>query len=98
MALFADPAEPAQHTSPGSVKYVQGSLDLSELMAEIRCLRIQLERSIQTNTALRLKLEEQLQNRQLRTEGSPSTININYLMASGQRSAAGRRLYCGKLQ
>ncbi|XP_032905294.1 myomegalin-like isoform X3 [Amblyraja radiata] len=89
--LKENKTETAQHTSPGSVKYVQGSLDLSELMAEIRCLRIQLERSIQTNTALRLKLEEQLQ---LRTEGSPSTININYLMASGQRSAAGRRLYC----
>lgn len=33
---------------------------LSLLLAEIRSLRIQLEKSIQTNNALRLKLEEQL--------------------------------------
>ncbi|XP_051893084.1 CDK5 regulatory subunit-associated protein 2 isoform X3 [Pristis pectinata] len=85
--------EPVRHESHGSVKHFQGSVDLNELMAEIRCLRIQLERSIQTNTALRQKLEEQLQKRQLRNEGSPSTININYLLARGQRSAGGRRLY-----
>ena len=30
------------------------------LLAEIRSLRVQLEKSIQTNNALRLKLEEQL--------------------------------------
>ncbi|XP_078282588.1 CDK5 regulatory subunit-associated protein 2 isoform X3 [Rhinoraja longicauda] len=92
--LKENKTEPAQHMSLGSVKYFGGSVDLSELMAGIRCLRIQLERSIQTNTALRQKLEEQLQKRQLRTEGSPSTININYHLTRGQRSAGGRRLYC----
>ncbi|XP_059214660.1 CDK5 regulatory subunit-associated protein 2 isoform X2 [Centropristis striata] len=55
-----------------------GSVDLSELLVEIRHLRLQLERSIQTNTALRQKLEEQL----LRGPNRPETININYLLSS----------------
>uniref|UniRef100_UPI00398EAB2A CDK5 regulatory subunit-associated protein 2 isoform X3 n=1 Tax=Pristiophorus japonicus TaxID=55135 RepID=UPI00398EAB2A len=85
--------EPAQQMSHGSVKQFQGSIDLNELLTEIRCLRIQLERSIQTNTALRQKLEEQLQKGQLRNEGSPSTININYLLTREQRRSGNRRLY-----
>lgn len=55
-----------------------GSLDLSELLLEIKHLRLQLERSIQTNTALREKLEEQL----LRKPNRSETININYLLSS----------------
>lgn len=55
-----------------------GSLDLRELLSEIRHLRVQLERSIQTNTALRQKLEEQL----LRGPNRSETININYLLSS----------------
>lgn len=55
-----------------------GSVDLSELLSEIRHLRLQLERSIQTNTALRQKLEEQL----LRGPNRSETININYLLSS----------------
>ncbi|XP_028318007.1 CDK5 regulatory subunit-associated protein 2 isoform X2 [Gouania willdenowi] len=55
-----------------------GSLDLSELLTEIRHLRLQLERSIQTNTALRQRLEEQL----LRGSNRSETININYLLSS----------------
>ncbi|XP_016894041.1 CDK5 regulatory subunit-associated protein 2 isoform X4 [Cynoglossus semilaevis] len=55
-----------------------GSVDLSELLSEIRQLRLQLERSIQTNTALRQKLEEQL----LRGANRSETININYLLSS----------------
>lgn len=54
------------------------SLDLSELLLEIRHLRLQLERSIQTNTALRQRLEEQL----LRGPNRSETININYLLSS----------------
>ncbi|XP_069370322.1 CDK5 regulatory subunit-associated protein 2 isoform X7 [Paralichthys olivaceus] len=54
------------------------SLDLSELLSEIRHLRLQLERSIQTNTALRQRLEEQL----LRGPNRSETININYLLSS----------------
>ncbi|XP_042365374.1 CDK5 regulatory subunit-associated protein 2 isoform X2 [Plectropomus leopardus] len=55
-----------------------GSVDLGELLMEIRHLRLQLERSIQTNTALRQRLEEQL----LRGSKRPETININYLLSS----------------
>ncbi|KAM4532788.1 uncharacterized protein V3H82_026516 [Fundulus diaphanus] len=55
-----------------------GAVDLGELLSEIRHLRLQLERSIQTNTALRHKLEEQL----LRGAGRSETININYLLSS----------------
>lgn len=55
-----------------------GPVDLSELLQEIRRLRLQLERSIQTNTALRQRLEEQL----LRGPNRSDTININYLLSS----------------
>lgn len=55
-----------------------GPVDLSELLMEIRHLRLQLERSIQTNTALRERLEEQL----LRGANRSETININYLLSS----------------
>ena len=54
------------------------SVDLGELLSEIRHLRLQLERSIQTNTALRQRLEEQL----LRGPNRSETININYLLSS----------------
>ncbi|XP_048415044.2 myomegalin isoform X5 [Stegostoma tigrinum] len=87
--------EPPQQISQESVKYFQGSIDLNELLTEIHCLRIQLERSIQTNTSLRQKLEEQLQQGQIKAEGSPSTININYLLAREQRRAGSRRLFQG---
>ncbi|KAI4905002.1 hypothetical protein NFI96_016457 [Prochilodus magdalenae] len=53
-----------------------GKVDLSELLSEVRRLRLQLERSIQTNTALRHKLEQKLLSR----SDGPSTININYLL------------------
>ncbi|KAK7131585.1 hypothetical protein R3I94_016644 [Phoxinus phoxinus] len=57
--------------------YEGGSaVDMSELLGEIRQLRVQLERSIQTNTTLRQRLEQQLLTRTDHT----STININYLL------------------
>ncbi|XP_056874213.1 CDK5 regulatory subunit-associated protein 2 isoform X6 [Takifugu flavidus] len=56
------PSEAPQDPAPS------GSWDLSELLSEIRHLRLQLEKSIQTNTALREKLEEQL----LKDEGGRS--------------------------
>ncbi|XP_036384341.1 CDK5 regulatory subunit-associated protein 2 isoform X2 [Megalops cyprinoides] len=75
-------SELAQDASnPGS-----GALDLSELLSEIRHLRVQLERSIHTNNALRQKLEEQLQRGVARPEGSHSTILINYLPPREARS------------
>ncbi|XP_061764194.1 CDK5 regulatory subunit-associated protein 2 isoform X13 [Nerophis ophidion] len=60
-----------------------GSLDLAELLSEIRHLRLQLERSIDNNTLLRHKLEEQLQRGAARSE----TININYLMSSADEGS-----------
>ncbi|XP_072310730.1 CDK5 regulatory subunit-associated protein 2 [Eucyclogobius newberryi] len=54
------------------------TVDLAELMSEIKHLRLQLERSIQTNNALRLKLEEQISHGPNHSE----TININYLLSS----------------
>ncbi|KAM6975679.1 LOW QUALITY PROTEIN: CDK5 regulatory subunit-associated protein 2 [Tautogolabrus adspersus] len=69
-------SEPTQ--DPVSVPPSSGSIDLSELLQEIRHLRLQLERSIQTNTALRQRLEEQL----LRGPNRSETININYLLSS----------------
>lgn len=81
-------------TSAGSSEAPQnpvpsGLWDLTELLSEIRHLRLQLEKSIQTNTALREKLEEQLLKGAHRSE----TININYLLSSPgtQRSP---RLVC----
>ncbi|XP_029300550.1 LOW QUALITY PROTEIN: CDK5 regulatory subunit-associated protein 2 [Cottoperca gobio] len=65
-------------SSEATQEPVSGSVDLSELLLEIRRLRLQLERSIQTNTALRQRLEEQL----LREPNRSETININYLLSS----------------
>lgn len=62
----------------GSAEVLREPVDLSELLLEIRHLRLQLERSIQTNTALRERLEEQL----LRGHKHSETININYLLSS----------------
>ncbi|XP_077441671.1 CDK5 regulatory subunit-associated protein 2 isoform X1 [Vanacampus margaritifer] len=58
--------------------------DLSELLSEIRHLRVQLERSIHTNSTLRQRLEEQL------WRGGPcsETININYLLSSADEGSA----------
>ncbi|XP_068429681.1 CDK5 regulatory subunit-associated protein 2 isoform X3 [Clinocottus analis] len=64
--------------SEASQEVASGPVDLSELLLEIRQLRLQLERSIQTNTALRQRLEEQL----LRGPNRSETININYLLSS----------------
>lgn len=60
----------------GSGSESGSAVDLSELLAEIRQLRVQLERSIQINTTLRQRLEQQLLTR----TDPRSTININYLL------------------
>ncbi|XP_074149016.1 CDK5 regulatory subunit-associated protein 2 isoform X4 [Sminthopsis crassicaudata] len=52
--------EPRQDMSEECRKEQNHLLDLHELLTEIQNLRIQLERSIETNNALRNKLEEQL--------------------------------------
>uniref|UniRef100_A0A4W5RQV6 CDK5 regulatory subunit associated protein 2 n=1 Tax=Hucho hucho TaxID=62062 RepID=A0A4W5RQV6_9TELE len=69
----------AQQSGPGSGSG-SNQVDLGELLSEIRHLRLQLERSIQTNTSLRQRLEEQL----LRDPNRPDTININYLLATSE--------------
>ncbi|XP_076850493.1 uncharacterized protein LOC143500301 isoform X1 [Brachyhypopomus gauderio] len=60
----------------GCVCADSGTVDLSELLSEVHRLHLQLERSVQTNTALLQKLEQQLLTR----SDAPSTININYLL------------------
>ncbi|XP_029108693.1 CDK5 regulatory subunit-associated protein 2 isoform X2 [Scleropages formosus] len=74
--------------SQGTPAPASGTLDLSELLSEIRHLRLQLERSIHTNNALRQKLEEQLLRGSDKAEGPPSTININYLLSAESRFSA----------
>uniref|UniRef100_A0A8C3JF00 CDK5 regulatory subunit-associated protein 2 n=1 Tax=Calidris pygmaea TaxID=425635 RepID=A0A8C3JF00_9CHAR len=54
-------------------------LDLHELLTEIQSLRVQLERSIETNKSLHEKLEEQLSKEKREEAGSVSAVNINYL-------------------
>lgn len=78
----AGSGEPPRNAVPS------GSWDLNELLQEIRHLRLQLEKSIQTNTALREKLEEQLLAGAQRSE----TININYLLSSPGRPRSPRLL------
>uniref|UniRef100_H3ACS9 Uncharacterized protein n=1 Tax=Latimeria chalumnae TaxID=7897 RepID=H3ACS9_LATCH len=78
--------EPTLKISTG----LQSPVDMSELVAEIRSLRVQLERSIQTNNALRQKLEEQLLKARDKLDGATSTININYLLTGEQRRSTGR--------
>ncbi|KAJ8286570.1 hypothetical protein GJAV_G00040680 [Gymnothorax javanicus] len=77
------PAATQSSPNPGS-----GPLDLSELLSEIRHLRLQLERSIHTNNALRQKLEEQLLRGLGKQEGSPSIL-INYLLSAEGGATAG---------
>ncbi|XP_033115681.1 myomegalin-like isoform X2 [Anneissia japonica] len=66
-------------TSPGYIHIKDASgLDLSELLHEIRRLRVQLERSIETNNALRQKLEELMSDKwSPNSKTSTTTITIN---------------------
>uniref|UniRef100_A0A4W4DN43 Centrosomin N-terminal motif 1 domain-containing protein n=1 Tax=Electrophorus electricus TaxID=8005 RepID=A0A4W4DN43_ELEEL len=75
-------------TGEGHLGAEPGTVDLTELLSEVRRLRLQLERSIQTNTALRHKLEQQLLSR----ADGPSTININYLLATTDEGVKSERL------
>lgn len=52
---------------------------LSMLLAEIRSLRIQLEKSIETNNALRLRLEEQLSRPTSSPSQSPSRSQVTVM-------------------
>lgn len=64
-------------------------LDLHELLTEIQSLRVQLERSIETNKSLHEKLEEQLSKEKREEAGSVSAVNINYLVKQESQHYAG---------
>ncbi|XP_059684620.1 CDK5 regulatory subunit-associated protein 2 [Gavia stellata] len=64
-------------------------LDLHELLTEIQSLRVQLERSIETNKSLHEKLEEQLSKKKREEVGSVSAVNINYLFKQESQHYAG---------
>ncbi|XP_009474049.1 PREDICTED: CDK5 regulatory subunit-associated protein 2 [Nipponia nippon] len=64
-------------------------LDLHELLTEIQSLRVQLERSIETNKSLHEKLEEQLSKEKREEVGSVSAVNINYLFQQEAQHYAG---------
>ncbi|KAM3660154.1 CDK5 regulatory subunit-associated protein 2 isoform 3-T3 [Ammospiza maritima maritima] len=64
-------------------------LDLHELLAEIQSLRVQLERSIDTNKSLHEKLEEQLSKGKGEEMGPVSAVNINCVLKAGSQPCAG---------
>ncbi|XP_009083496.1 PREDICTED: CDK5 regulatory subunit-associated protein 2, partial [Acanthisitta chloris] len=64
-------------------------LDLHELLTEIQSLRVQLERSIETNKSLHEKLEEQLSKGKREEVGSLSAANIDCLFKQGSQHYAG---------
>ncbi|XP_008945186.1 PREDICTED: CDK5 regulatory subunit-associated protein 2, partial [Merops nubicus] len=65
-------------------------LDLRELLTEIQSLRVQLERSIETNKSLHEKLEEQLSKGKREEVGSVSAVNINCLFNQEPQHHAGK--------
>ncbi|KAI5612920.1 myomegalin isoform X4 [Silurus asotus] len=77
------------HTEEEHHSSESSDVDLRELLNEVRRLRLQLEKSIETNTALRHKLEQQLLNH----SDSPSTININYLLPQADESSKTEMLH-----
>ncbi|XP_071309712.1 CDK5 regulatory subunit-associated protein 2 isoform X2 [Agelaius tricolor] len=64
-------------------------LDLHELLAEIQSLRVQLERSIDTNKSLHEKLEQQLSKGKREEMGPVSAVNINCVLKPGSQPCAG---------
>ncbi|XP_041262634.1 CDK5 regulatory subunit-associated protein 2 isoform X3 [Onychostruthus taczanowskii] len=64
-------------------------LDLHELLAEIQSLRVQLERSMDTNKSLHEKLEEQLSKGKREEVGPVSAVNINCVLKPGSQACAG---------
>ncbi|MGH0148359.1 UNVERIFIED_CONTAM: hypothetical protein FKN15_047524 [Acipenser sinensis] len=72
------------HTSY-STSIVPSSLDLSELLSEVRSLRVQLEQSIQENSSLRQQLEQQLVRSSVKIDSRPCSINISTPRETGCR-------------
>lgn len=64
-------------------------LDLHELLAEIQSLRVQLERSMDTNKSLHEKLEEQLSKGKREEVGPVSAVNVHCVLKAGSQPCAG---------
>lgn len=84
--FFSDPGHDA---SEEFRKDQNNPLDLHELLTEIQSLRVQLERSIETNKTLHEKLEEQLSKEKREEVGSVSPVNINYLFKHESQHCTG---------
>ncbi|XP_058709574.1 CDK5 regulatory subunit-associated protein 2 [Poecile atricapillus] len=69
-------------------------LDLHELLTEIQSLRVQLERSIDTNKSLHEKLEEQLSKGKREEVGVVSAVSINCLLEPGSQPCAENLCSC----
>ncbi|XP_071430398.1 CDK5 regulatory subunit-associated protein 2 isoform X2 [Pithys albifrons albifrons] len=81
--------DPRCDTSEEFRKDQNNPLDLHELLTEIQSLRVQLERSIETNKSLHEKLEEQLSKGKREQVESVSAVNINCLLKQGSQHCAG---------
>ncbi|XP_010209631.1 PREDICTED: CDK5 regulatory subunit-associated protein 2, partial [Tinamus guttatus] len=81
--------DPRHDASEEFRKDQNNPLDLHELLTEIQSLRVQLERSIETNKTLHEKLEEQLSKEKREEVGSVSAVNINYLFKRESQHYAG---------
>ncbi|XP_068770471.1 CDK5 regulatory subunit-associated protein 2 isoform X3 [Struthio camelus] len=81
--------DPRHDASEEFRKDQNNPLDLRELLTEIQSLRVQLERSIETNKTLHEKLEEQLAKEKREEVGSKSAVNINYLFKQEAQHYAG---------
>ncbi|XP_025969551.2 CDK5 regulatory subunit-associated protein 2 isoform X2 [Dromaius novaehollandiae] len=81
--------DPRHDASEEFRKDQNNPLDLHELLTEIQSLRVQLERSIETNKTLHEKLEEQLSKEKKEEVGSVSAVNINYLFKQESQHYAG---------
>ncbi|XP_068269983.1 LOW QUALITY PROTEIN: CDK5 regulatory subunit-associated protein 2 [Nyctibius grandis] len=80
---------PRCDTSEEFQKDQNNPLYLHELLTEIQSLRVQLERSMETNKALHEKLQEQLSKGKREEVGSVSAVNLNYLFKQGSQHYAG---------
>uniref|UniRef100_A0A673U8X8 Phosphodiesterase 4D interacting protein n=1 Tax=Suricata suricatta TaxID=37032 RepID=A0A673U8X8_SURSU len=74
-ALCGNPKKGPQASTWDACHQVPLSSDLSHLVAEIRALRGQLEKSIQVNNCLRLQLEQQLDGGASQARLGPSPAN-----------------------
>lgn len=81
-------SDPRCDASEEFQKDQKNPLDLHELLAEIQSLRVQLERSIDTNKSLHEKLEEQLSKGKREEEGPVSAVNIKCLLKAGSQPCA----------